>query len=245
MKLKVALLILLVIAVSLSAVALSACKPRALKIDSIEVVGTTLKEFYALDEQIDYENAKIKVYYSDGTSQIINITESMVTGFNSSITSENAIMVITYEKVSVNFSYSVTYSVPVQTAFRIQMVKKEIDGRKTTVSVRATGLSKSGPVYAVRMIVQSTSDVTINSVSLKQSGFTLTQQWTGYTQVSLIIFSNDGELAIEEDSIILEIEATRASKTGTLYIQSIAVSDGENDFAVPAANSLDIGETAS
>ncbi|MDD4121167.1 MAG: hypothetical protein PHG90_06280, partial [Clostridia bacterium] len=171
--------------------------------------------------------------------------ESMVTGFNSSITSENAIMVITYEKVSVNFSYSVTYSVPVQTAFRIQMVKKEIDGRKTTVSVRATGLSKSGPVYAVRMIVQSTSDVTINSVSLKQSGFTLTQQWTGYTQVSLIIFSNDGELAIEEDSIILEVEATRASKTGTLYIQSIAVSDGENDFAVPAANSLDIGETPS
>ena len=95
------------------------------------------------------------------------------------------------------------------------------------------------------MIVQSTSDVTINSVEIKQAGFSLVEQWTGSTQVSLIIYSMDGVIAIEEDSIILELEVTRAAKTGTLYIQSISITDSENDYAVPAANSLDVGETAS
>ncbi len=245
MKFKFALLVLMIITICLSSLALSACQPKALRVESIEVVAGGLKEFYALDEAINYENAKIKVYYSDGTSEIKNITESMVTGFNSSITSENAVMRITYEKVSVNFTYSVTYSVPVQTAFRIQMEKKSVENRKTTVSVRASGLSKSGPVYGVRMIVQSTSDVTINSVEIKQAGFSLVEQWTGSTQVSLIIYSMDGVIAIEEDSIILELEVTRAAKTGTLYIQSISITDSENDYAVPAANSLDVGETAS
>lgn len=245
MKKKVVIITILIIVVfSLSGI-ISACKPGVTQIDRIDVVTGGLKEFYALDEQMNFSDAKIKVYYTDGSSLIVLVNPEMLEGFDTSTTKENASMKITYENHSVTFTYSVTNSVPVQTPFRIQLVKKEEDGRDVTLNVRAVALEKSGPVYAVMLTLQSSSDSKINSVTLKQDGFSKTETWSGNTLVSIVIFSNDGISAISEDSIILEVSTTRNAKTGSINCQSISISDGEEDYSVPPATALDIGETES
>ncbi len=242
MRNKIFIIVLLILVVLSLGMSISACKPDVTGIERIEVITGGIKEFYALDEQLNYNDAKIKVYFTDGSSKIVLVTAAMLEGFDTSTTKENATMKITYENRSVNFVYNVTNSVPIQTAFRIQLAKKEEDGRNVTVNVRATSLSKSGPIYAVMLTLQCSSDAKINSVSLKQAGFSKTETWSGNTLVSIVIYSSDGAIAITEDSVILEVSATRNGKTGTINCQSISVSNGTNDFSCPPATALDIGE---
>lgn len=75
-------------------------------VESIGLSGS-IKTDYKLGENLDLNNAKLTVLYSDETTKTVNILESMVTGFSTE-NCGNFTMTITYKEKSITKNYSVT-----------------------------------------------------------------------------------------------------------------------------------------
>ena len=72
----------------------------------IDLVGNIQTE-YTLGEELNLNNAKLKVVYDDETEKEIIITTSMINGFNTTILGEKTIK-ITYKDKSIYKNYKVT-----------------------------------------------------------------------------------------------------------------------------------------
>lgn len=233
---KVTAILLLVLA--LSAVALSACNDEK-TVSSIQIVQGSFKESYALDEALNLQNAKILVTYSDGKTANVPITESMVSGFDTSKTTMSATLTVIYKDKSANFVYKVTNTVSVETSFRYSLeIKDGTEHSGLDVSVKTKNVKKvENGVYAMRFTVSTTGGIVLSDLKLALDGkFAMSVYSVSVNSAVVVIYSSDGYEPVPDESVILKLKATKPSEKGTINIQNASISDGEADFVVPAVS---------
>ncbi len=76
------------------------------EVDKIEIISYP-KQAYEYNERIDLANGKIKVIFSDGTDREVNLTSSMVSGYDLK-ESKNQEVIITYGGKSISYPISVS-----------------------------------------------------------------------------------------------------------------------------------------
>ena len=73
--------------------------------------STSLKDCFSLNEVLDYDNFKIQNTYSNGRTEIIDVTDDMVTGFDTSIASiQKKTLQITQNNFTISHDYTVVPS---------------------------------------------------------------------------------------------------------------------------------------
>ena len=76
------------------------------KITDIELYSTPAKTSYSIGDKLDVTGGRLKVFYEDGSSDIIDITADMVTGFDSTKEGTNA-LTVTYGGKTVTFTVTI------------------------------------------------------------------------------------------------------------------------------------------
>ena len=93
-----------------------------LAVNSISI--SKINRLYSLNQAFDFSNCNILVYYNNNTSEIINVTPDMISGFDS-IKTGYCTLTITYKGASIKSVYSVT-SKPVKNVSLISQPNKTI-----------------------------------------------------------------------------------------------------------------------
>ena len=76
------------------------------KITDIELYSTPAKTSYSIGDKLDVTGGRLKVFYEDGSSDIIDITADMVTGFDSTKEGTNT-LTVTYGGKTVTFTVTI------------------------------------------------------------------------------------------------------------------------------------------
>ena len=106
MKRKLCRIVCLIVLATFVALLASACG-EDVKLVSISVDGSTLKNVYTQGDQLDLEGAGLILSYSDGTTESVELTRGMIANnFDSAAVGTHS-LVINYEDQSCRFSYSV------------------------------------------------------------------------------------------------------------------------------------------
>ncbi|MBQ8177890.1 MAG: bacterial Ig-like domain-containing protein [Clostridia bacterium] len=231
--LKALILTLLICVFSLCA--LASCVSSEKQVSSIQIVQGSFKESYNLDEGLNLTNAKILVTYLDGTSENVSVTQGMVSGFDTSKTTTGATLTITYREVSVNFIYKVANAVSIDTSFRYQFEVTDGGASSLDVAVKAINASKvEGGVYAMRFTVSTTGGIALSDFKVINDKFSMEYYQSSVSSVVFVVYSIDGYEPVVDNSTIITLKATKPSVLGTLNVQNASISDGEQDFVVPA-----------
>ena len=218
---------------------LAACVENTEKaVSKIEIVDGSFKESYALDEKPDYTNAKILVTYADGTTKFVPVTPDMVSGLDTSASSVNATLTVTYQGVSTQFNYRVISAEGVRTSFRLNLAS-EGSGAQRTLTVSASGVEGvSAGVYAIAFNIAATGGATVpGEISMLYTGnWKITVTRNSATSVRVVLYSLSGAEALSGDCKLVSLPVTVSGTTGTVSIQSASISDGLEDFTVPTAS---------
>lgn len=234
---KVATLLLLVL--SLSLFILTACNKgdEGKTVSSIQIVQGAFKESYTLDEKLNLENAKILVSYKDGSTGNVVITSDMISGFDSSKTTTAGVLTVTYKGVSVNFTYSVTNAIAIETAFRyaLSAVEREQGGYELTVK-GGNASSVTEGVYAMRFTISTTGGIVISEINTpKPEKFGISIYSHSVSSAVIVVYSLNGYESVEDNEEIITFKATKPTNKGTINIQNASISNGVTDFVVPAS----------
>lgn len=213
---------------------LVSCTKTERQVSSIQIVKGAFKESYALDESLDLTNSKILVTYVDGETENVNITLGMVSGFDTSKTTTGATLTVTYRGQSTNFIYKVTNAVSIDTSFRYQF--EVVDGGASLdVSVKAKNVSMvANGVYAMRFTVSTTGGIALSEIKVASDKFGLECYQSSVSSAVIVVYSLNGYDSIEDNATIVTLKATKPAILGTLNIQNASMSDGEQDYVVPA-----------
>lgn len=232
-------LIALFLALTLIAAFAAGCTGKKDKsVKSIEITAGSFKSDYALDERPDYSNAKLRVTYTDGSVEYVGITADMVTGLDTSRTTLNGVITVTYKGATDQFLYRVISGEGVRTSFRLA-ARVEGTGSTRTLTVSAGGVSEVAEgVYAVAFTLAATGGATLSpEVSLKYTGnWRISAGVNSATSVKVVLYSASGAEALSGDADLIEISVTLSGSTGTVNIQSATMSNGIEDFTVPATS---------
>jgi len=74
---------------------------------SIAITSTNHKTAYRVGDALDVSNLKITVTMSDGATKDVAVTADMVSGFNSSVTTDSLSLTITYDGKTTNYTISI------------------------------------------------------------------------------------------------------------------------------------------
>lgn len=121
------LILAVTILVALSAVLLlSACGGQDARLISVQVTRGTLKPTYTVGETVDLEGAYLTLTYSDGTTEEVELTQSMLSGEFNTRSEGSRTLIITYLDQSCKFSYTV-----IADAVQSHVLSATLDGVKT------------------------------------------------------------------------------------------------------------------
>ena len=77
-------------------------------LNSISVNSTGHKTAYQVGEALDVSGLTIEAAYSDGSTQTVKVTETMVSGFNSAQAAESQTLTITYQGKTTTYTVRIT-----------------------------------------------------------------------------------------------------------------------------------------
>ncbi|MBO5775820.1 MAG: hypothetical protein J6R35_00435 [Clostridia bacterium] len=204
-------------------------------VSSISIVAGSFKDSYELDEVPDFTNAKMIVNFKGGGSQTIAITPNMVTGLDTSTTTQARTLTVTYKGVTATFIYKVSGMITIDTSFRLGIAVSDADSELliTVKGSRASTLQNG--VYAVAFTVSTTGGINLKDASLKiSSGYLISVFKISDTALKVVLTSSTGYDALPDSCELVEIKATKPSSKGTINIQNATISDGELDYIVPS-----------
>lgn len=204
---------------------------------SIQVVQGSFKESYRLDERLDLTNAKILVTYVDGKTANVSVSEDMISGFDTSKTTTDGVLTITYKGVKVRYTYKVTNSIAIETSFRYSFVVSEsAEHPGLDVQVKALNASKvEEGVYATRFTLSTTGGMSLSNYAVQLGeGFSMETYSVSVNSIVFVIYSVDGYEPIGDGATLISIRASKPSVMGTLNIQNASISNGIADYVVPA-----------
>lgn len=227
------------LAVVMALTLLVACVQNTEKtVVKIEIVDGSFKESYVLDEKPDLSGARILVTYADGSTKIVPITSAMISGLNTSASAVNATLTVTYGGVSTQFNYRVISAEGVRTSFRLKL-SAEGTGAQRTLTVAASGVQgvKKG-VYAIAFDIAATGGATVpGEISILYTGnWKFSVKRNSSTSLRVVLYSSSGAEALNGDCNLISLPVTVSGASGTVSIQSASISDGAEDFTVPASS---------
>lgn len=147
-----------------SIIALSVCfagctpKSKEKEIAGLDIVGS-IKSTYYIGEDLDLNNAKLKIVYTDNTNTQIDLLASMVTGFNSQ-EAGSFTLTITYKDKTITKNYSVAQKV---------ITGIELVGQVKTTYIIGEDLDLNGA--KLKVLYNNNSEVETNIVSSMVTGF--------------------------------------------------------------------------
>ena len=232
--------IILVVACLIPVLLLTACAKEK-NVSSIQIVQGSVKEIYALDENLNLSHAKLLVTYTDGSTANVSITSAMVSGFDTSTTTTGRTLTVTYKGKSANFIYKVQNSVSVETAFRFNLGVAENEAKNGyEVSIKAQNVGDG--IYALRFTLSTSGGIALIEPTLKLgSEFKMQIYSSSASSMVIVVYSDSGYDSVPEGAEIFAVKATKPNEKGTINIQNASVSDGANDYIVPQAE-YKIGE---
>lgn len=148
----------------MSIIALSVCfagctpKSKEKEIAGLDIVGS-IKTTYYIGEDLDLNNAKLKIVYTDNTNTQIDLLASMVTGFNSQEVGSFT-LTITYKDMTITKNYSVAQKV---------VTGIELVGQIKTTYIIGEDLDLNGA--KLKVLYNNNSEVETNIVSSMVTGF--------------------------------------------------------------------------
>lgn len=100
--------------------ALSACgTTRSIK--RIYIADGSFSDIYSLNAQLDLSNARLAVVYDNNSTEIVAITADMVSGFDTSTTTDGRTLQIKYRGQTAEFVYKVSSDTSIDTAVRFAL----------------------------------------------------------------------------------------------------------------------------
>ena len=103
----------------------------AVTVKSIAIdTSSTYKKEYKVGEELDVTGLKIIVTKSDDSTQTVDVTSGMVTGFNSSTAADSQKLTITYENQTITYNVSIKAKEPEVKKFKLTA---KVDGEGGTV----------------------------------------------------------------------------------------------------------------
>lgn len=80
---------------------------KKVTIESVEVNASSARKEYFVGEKLDVTGAKLTINYSEGAPKTIDVTESMVSGFNSDTVAESQTLTVTYGGKAATYSVTI------------------------------------------------------------------------------------------------------------------------------------------
>lgn len=117
---------------------------KDITVTGIRVISTSHKTDYKVGEPLDVTNLTIEVSKSDGTTETVNVTSDMVTGFDSSKEATNQTLTITYQGKSTTYNVNIRKDTPQPTTYNIGIVPNTEHG-----SISAPTSAESGSTVTV------------------------------------------------------------------------------------------------
>ena len=121
----------------------------------ISVSSTNHKIIYCLGESLDVSNLIIKVLKSDGTAENVDVTTSMVEGFNSDVTGNQVL--------TINFGgYTTTYEIEVKAITAENVANFIINLSSGTHTVKVTGAIDENTLTDIKTALNYNSSAKVN-----------------------------------------------------------------------------------
>ena len=155
-----------------SPICLTACGDKSNDTATLKSISSemTLKNTYFVGDSLELDNYKIKAKYSDGSSKEIEVTESMVSGFDTTTPGEK-VLTITYSKKTMELPYTVI--TPAVTSIELKTAPTK------TTYFEGEDFDVAGGVITATYENEQTEDIEITAEMI--SGFTSTASETAKT----------------------------------------------------------------
>lgn len=127
-------------------------------LESIEITQPADKLVYNMGDSLDITGLEVKGYYDDGSSRVLPITKSNITGFDSSAAAASQTLTITVKDKTVEYTVE---------------IKEQTSGPVTAVSLIENAIANFQPVNATGKFggevlkVKIVGDVTVNKCDFK------------------------------------------------------------------------------
>lgn len=142
---------------------------KGITVTSIKVNSTNHKTDYKVGEALDVTNLTIEVLKSNGSTETVNVTSDMVTGFDSSQEATNQTLTITYQGKTTTYNVNIKKETPQPTTYKIGIIPNTEHG-----SISAPNSAESGTTVTVT--VNPDEGYTIDSIKvLDRNGHVLSQ----------------------------------------------------------------------
>ncbi|MFR8506143.1 MAG: SpaA isopeptide-forming pilin-related protein [Peptoniphilus sp.] len=142
---------------------------KGITVTSIKVNSTNHKTDYKVGEALDVTNLTIEVLKSNGSTETVNVTSDMVTGFDSSQEATNQTLTITYQGKTTTYNVNIKKETPQPTTYKIGIIPNTEHG-----SISAPNSAESGTTVTVT--VNPDEGYTIDNIKvLDRNGHVLSQ----------------------------------------------------------------------
>ena len=221
---------------------LCACSKR--QIVSVQIKTSSFKTSYTVDENLDLAGAYLTLIYSSGQSDEIPISADMVTGFDT-VTTGNKLLVVKYKEFK---SDPMTYRV----------YNPENASREITTNARFLLFTDSGngfTEYTVKLAKGDLGNITAaeftfsSSVSLgisedlsncsyvsdSTNALFAQKLSTDGTKLKIVVYHTEKSHVFADNSVIIKLRIEKGTNK-SVTLNNITVSDGEQDYYLPAVD---------
>ena len=196
----------------------------------IAVSSTNHKVKYYVGDQIDLTNLKINVTYKSGASAEVDVTSSMVSGFNSSAPADAQIITISYANKQTTFTVKIVsalYVLPEGTRTVEDLLTLNV-GETMGLTLRSgVAVNSSDPAVA-----SIGNDGLITALSWGTTKITVSDNDFGDSKSFMLVVRK----TYEGKTIVTQDDMSTVQGTNNLYVYKYSNGDIENDLAAGLAN---------
>ena len=189
----------------------------------IELISEPNKKEYLVGEQLDFEGAKIEVFYDNNTSEILDVKVEMTEGANSNVLGEQIVTVALYGFTD---SFKITVSEIKATSIKIQTLPQKL------VYVEGEMLDTTGLVISVQFndgrIISVTSGYAVTGYSSEKGIHTITVEYLGLVTTFDVEVIAKNVISIELRQLPDKVEYFEGEQFDKTGIILVAIYDNED-----------------
>lgn len=220
---RILIILLLVVATIGACLGLSACNNNKGKVSELTIIANTFRADYTVDEPFDLSKAKLIASFANGEKTEIKVTESMVSGYDSTVCGDGKTLSINYGGKSVTFIYNVSYAFPVTVRTRLRL--NAVTGTSGAYSVSID--CKDKEVFAVKFFIYINS-TEISNINLQTVDKNYAVKYDiRADKTSFVVYRADGT-AFDPQVGLVTLTAT-----ATFTVKDIYITDLINDIRLP------------
>ncbi len=192
---------------------------------NISLCLETIKDWYTVGDNFYYDGAQINVVYSDNTTARVDITASMIIGFDTSKVGDNLTCSVEYGGASTTLTYDVVAVGSIGSSDVTMDVTYTNNSGTTTATITPTNLaSEDAGIYAISFEISLTS-ATIGSISYASPDeFTVViKEIDGVAYV--LAYATNGNSTLNEGEFTIYVVVEMESDSATIKVDNGVISD--------------------